>query len=110
MFALHVLHFLYAAHDFFLVCSGLESLIAASLGCLLEEKHSLLVHEKVQKLLFLLGEKGTVLVFEFGHPSNLFVVIFDGMVRSSAIDDQAHSVFDVFECFETSMEVFDQFG
>ena len=37
MFALHVLHFLNAAHDFFLVGGGLESLIAASFGCLLEE-------------------------------------------------------------------------
>ena len=60
--------------------------------------------------MFLLGEERTVLVFELGHPSNLFVVIFDGMVGSSAIDDQAYSVFDVFECFETFMEVFDQFG
>jgi hypothetical protein len=110
MLTLYVLHFLYAPHNLFLVGGWFEDLVAASLGCLFEEQHSLLVHEEVQELLFLLGEKRTILIFKLGHPSNLFVVIFDGVVRSSAIDDQAHPVFNIFECFETPMQIFNQFG
>lgn len=103
MFTLYVLHFLYATHNIFFIGGRFETLVVASLCCLFKKQYSLFVHEEVQKLLFFLGEEWAILVFKFVHPSNLFVVVFYGVIGSRTVNNQAHTIFDVLECFETSM-------
>lgn len=57
-------------------------------------------------LLFI--EERAVFVLELGHFSHLFVVIFDSVVRSSTVYDKTDTIFDIFEGFETSVQVLDK--
>jgi predicted glycosyltransferase len=104
--AFDVVHAFDGADDaVFFLSRGKVSVVV--LPCLLEEKNPFLVHEEVQKFLLLFIEKRAQLILQLSHLPDLLVVVFNCMVGSCPVDDDAHSVLDVIESLEASVKVLD---
>ncbi len=108
MSALHELHLLYHLQNAPLPVASLE----LALPCpsrLLKQQDASLEHQEVHEESLLFTEQEAVFVLELDHLPDLLVVVFDGVVGLSAVNDEAASVLDVLEGLEGAVQIPDEF-
>ena len=97
--ALHEGHALDHVEDAVLLLARLEG-SGVAFACLPEQQDALLVHQEVQELLLLVQEEGAQLVPQLCHFPYFLVVVLNGVVGGSSVDDEADPIPNVFKSLE----------
>ncbi len=100
MFAFYEIRSFYRRHDPFLELSGDEDFILILFEWLLEQQDAIVLDQEFKEILLLGLEQTASIIRQVAHFYYLTMIICWSKIALGPVDNDAHTIFNIFECLE----------